>query len=96
MPGHAVGMARPHDGPAASITACEDGPLLVRGEFALQAQDGTEIDARRGTVALCRCGASAIRPFCDGTHARIRFRAPSGREGEPPAEPPVEPPVEQP
>jgi CDGSH-type Zn-finger protein len=70
--------------PAVVITAYEDGPLLVRGEFAIRTQDGDTIDARRGTVALCRCGRSAIRPFCDGTHKQVRFRAPSGREGEPP------------
>ncbi|MGN6169624.1 MAG: CDGSH iron-sulfur domain-containing protein [Solirubrobacteraceae bacterium] len=34
----------------------------------------------RGTIALCRCGKSRIRPFCDGTHQLVRFRAPSGVE----------------
>lgn len=67
--------------PAVVVTACVDGPLLVRGDFVLRTQDGRPIDARRGTVALCRCGRSAIRPFCDGTHKQIGFRAPSGREG---------------
>jgi CDGSH-type Zn-finger protein len=67
--------------PAAVITACEDGPLLVRGDFALRTVDGANIDTRRGTVALCRCGKSAIRPFCDGTHKMIGFLAPSRREG---------------
>lgn len=73
----------PPAGPLAGtvITACEDGPLLVRGDFALRGQDGEPIATRRGTVALCRCGKSAIRPFCDGTHKLIGFRAPSGREG---------------
>ena len=73
--------------PPVVITACEDGPLLVRGAFAIRARDGRPIDARRGTVALCRCGKSAIRPFCDGTHKQIGFRAPSGREGDPPLDP---------
>ena len=39
-----------------------------------------EIDVGRKTVALCRCGKSRIRPFCDGTHALVRFRAPSEAE----------------
>jgi CDGSH-type Zn-finger protein len=62
------------------ITPYRDGPLLVRGPFKLQDQDGNEIDVGRKTVALCRCGKSRIRPFCDGTHALVRFRAPSEAE----------------
>lgn len=62
------------------ITPYRDGPLLVRGNFKLQDQEGNEIDPGRETVALCRCGKSRIRPFCDGTHQLIRFRAPSEPE----------------
>jgi CDGSH-type Zn-finger protein len=63
-----------------SITPYRDGPLLVRGPFRLVDQDGNEIDPGRETVALCRCGKSRLRPFCDGTHALVRFRCPSGPE----------------
>ncbi len=63
-----------------TITPYRDGPLLVRGDFRLVDQDGHEIDPGRETVALCRCGKSRLRPFCDGTHKLVRFRAPSGRE----------------
>lgn len=63
-----------------SITPYRDGPLLVRGDFRLVDQDGNEIDPGRETVALCRCGKSRMRPFCDGTHALVRFRCPSGAE----------------
>jgi CDGSH-type Zn-finger protein len=62
------------------ITPYRDGPLLVRGPFRLVDQDGNEISTGRETVALCRCGKSRMRPFCDGTHNLIRFRAPSGPE----------------
>lgn len=62
------------------ITPCRDGPLLVRGPVTLVDQDGEEIVTDRSPVALCRCGKSASRPFCDGSHQRVRFRAPSGRE----------------
>jgi CDGSH-type Zn-finger protein len=62
------------------ITPYRDGPLLVRGPFKLQDQDGNVIDVGRKTVALCRCGKSRIRPLCDGTHQTIRFRAPSALE----------------
>ncbi len=67
------------------ITPYQDGPLIVRGKFVIQAQDGTPIPAGRKTVALCRCGRSALKPFCDGSHARTGFRAASGCEGEQPA-----------
>jgi CDGSH-type Zn-finger protein len=62
---------------AASITPCEDGPLLLRGDFTLLTQDGEVIDPGRRTVALCRCGRSAVKPFCDGTHKVVGFQAPS-------------------
>jgi CDGSH-type Zn-finger protein len=72
----------------ARITPYRDGPLLVRGPFVIEDQDGNEIAAGRETIALCRCGKSRLRPFCDGTHKLIRFRAPSGAEEgrEPPPE----------
>jgi len=38
------------------------------------------IEPGRETVALCRCGKSRLRPFCDGTHKLVRFKAPSGAE----------------
>jgi CDGSH-type Zn-finger protein len=61
----------------ARLTPYRDGPYLIRGEFELTDQDGEPINARRGTIALCRCGASRTKPFCDGTHKSIRFRAAS-------------------
>lgn len=60
------------------ITPYRDGPYLVRGPFTLVDQDGKEIEVRRRVVALCRCGRSQMRPFCDGTHKAIGFQAPSG------------------
>jgi CDGSH-type Zn-finger protein len=64
--------------PAIKITPYRDGPYLVRGSFALVDQDGNEIEVKRRVIALCRCGRSQIRPFCDGTHKAIGFQAPSG------------------
>lgn len=57
-----------------TITTYDDGPLLVRGDFALRRRDGTRIDPGRATVALCRCGHSSRKPFCDGTHKQVRMR----------------------
>ena len=62
------------------ITAYRDGPFLVRGPVELVDQDGQTIEANREIVALCRCGKSRLRPFCDGTHKLVRFKAPSGPE----------------
>lgn len=63
-----------------TITPYRDGPLLVRGPFRLQDQEGRDIDVQRTTIALCRCGKSRMRPFCDGSHKLVRFRAPSAPE----------------
>jgi CDGSH-type Zn-finger protein len=70
----------PRQVPEARITPYRDGPLIVRGPFVLADQDGNEIAVGRRTVALCRCGKSRIRPFCDGTHKLVRFSAPSAAE----------------
>jgi CDGSH-type Zn-finger protein len=66
-----------------SIVLCPDGPILVRGDFDIVASSGEPVPRQRRTVALCRCGASAIKPYCDGTHKMIRFRTdyPSAPEG---------------
>ena len=55
------------------IVACTDGPLLVRGDVMLQSSTGEPIESDRRTVALCRCGVSTIKPFCDGSHKAIHF-----------------------
>jgi hypothetical protein len=58
--------------PAASVTVYPDGPLVVRGDFELRDADGERLDAAH-TVALCRCGRSAQKPFCDGSHKNRRL-----------------------
>jgi CDGSH-type Zn-finger protein len=60
---------------AVVITPYRDGPLLVRGKFQLTTSDGAAIETDRNPVALCRCGKSRIRPFCDGTHKLVGFRS---------------------
>ena len=64
----------------ATITPYRNGPYIVRGAFTVLDQDGNPIPTHRKTIALCRCGKSQIRPFCDGTHKLIGFRAPGGSE----------------
>jgi CDGSH-type Zn-finger protein len=69
----AAPASRAHDD-APIIIACPDGPLLVRGHIELTTPDGEPIEQHRRTVALCRCGVSTIKPFCDGTHKAVHFR----------------------
>lgn len=57
------------------IKATENGPYLVTGPVRLLDADGNEYRVERATIALCRCGGSARKPFCDGTHSRIGFQA---------------------
>jgi CDGSH-type Zn-finger protein len=49
------------------------GPLWVRGGIRVESANGVPYEIRN-RVALCRCGASANKPFCNGSHASIRFR----------------------
>nr|WP_286303032.1 CDGSH iron-sulfur domain-containing protein [Microbacterium suwonense] len=57
-----------------TIMPYPDGPLIVRGDMQLLTSDGEPIPRHRRTVALCRCGLSAIKPFCDSTHKAAGFR----------------------
>lgn len=60
------------------IVVCPDGPLLVRGDFDIISTTGESLPRQRRTVALCRCGGSAIKPYCDGTHKMNGFRTEIG------------------
>ncbi len=55
-----------------TITVVHNGPYIVDGEFKLIDKDGTE-KILTGKNALCRCGHSHHKPFCDGTHLAIHF-----------------------
>lgn len=57
-----------------TITAYPDGPLLVRGDAEIVDAAGAPAPRARRTVALCRCGLSTIKPYCDGTHKAAGFR----------------------
>jgi CDGSH-type Zn-finger protein len=63
---------------AAKITIRNNGSVKIEGDFEIVDQEGKPYGlGGRTTVALCRCGHSAQRPFCDGTHKAINFQAPS-------------------
>jgi CDGSH-type Zn-finger protein len=55
-----------------TITIRENGPYLVDGEFKLVDAAGNEVPLKK--KALCRCGGSTMKPFCDGTHSKIGFQ----------------------
>ncbi len=57
------------------IIALDNGPYLVKGPILLLDAEGNEFRTERATVALCRCGGSMTKPFCDGTHSKIGFQA---------------------
>ena len=55
------------------IEALPNGPLLVYGTVRIKHADGKE-DVRNQTTALCRCGSSKNKPYCDGSHISVEFR----------------------
>jgi CDGSH-type Zn-finger protein len=57
-----------------TIEIIENGPYIVTGRVELKDDDGN-VYATKERIALCRCGASTTKPFCDGTHSRIGFQA---------------------
>ncbi len=62
------------DSNSASIAA--NGPLYLEGDFTLSLPDGSAL--RETRVALCRCGSSQNKPFCDNTHLETKFSDPGG------------------
>ncbi|MDH3271658.1 MAG: (4Fe-4S)-binding protein [Gemmatimonadota bacterium] len=77
-PSGALTYERRDGGPAeavqeeVTITAAKDGPLYLRGTISVVDQDGRPVEAR-GRMALCRCGASKNKPFCDNSHIESGF-----------------------
>lgn len=59
------------DGALIEVTAA--GPLVVQGPVRIRLADGSE-ETKDGKVALCRCGSSGRKPFCDGSHRRVNFQ----------------------
>ena len=57
-----------------TIDIIKNGPLIVNGPVELKDADGNSYPAK-SRMALCRCGASTTKPFCDGTHSKIGFQA---------------------
>ncbi|PWH18337.1 MAG: iron-binding protein [Anaerolineae bacterium] len=59
------------------ITARENGPYIIEGVATFVDPSGHTQKSEGKKVALCRCGQSANKPFCDGTHKKAGFTAPA-------------------
>ncbi len=57
-----------------TIEVIKNGPYIVKGEVELRDAGGKSYPIEK-RMALCRCGASTEKPFCDGTHSKIGFEA---------------------
>lgn len=68
------GDVEPRLAPAIGVT--DHGPLFVSGRVPVERADGQPLETRNRMV-LCRCGESAIKPLCDGSHTTARFRDPA-------------------
>jgi len=68
------------------ITVLTNGPIRIEGEFGIFDPTGAAFGlSGRTVISLCRCGHSANKPFCDGSHNRIGFSDPvTARELPPP------------
>ena len=62
----------PHHDNAPHITVSSNGPLVIKGPVLIELLDGSTKEVEK--TALCRCGASGNKPFCDGSHHKINFQ----------------------
>jgi uncharacterized Fe-S cluster protein YjdI len=56
------------------VEVLTDGPLLIHGHLTIKDSKGNELE-KTASTAFCRCGASSNKPFCDGSHRKIAFKA---------------------
>jgi CDGSH-type Zn-finger protein len=60
------------------IAIVENGPVILKAEGPVSLRIGATSETKEGAVALCRCGQSSKKPFCDGTHRKVGFEAAAG------------------
>jgi CDGSH-type Zn-finger protein len=56
------------------IQALKNGPYLVNGSVDIVDAEGKPLTTAKPPAALCRCGHSSSKPFCDGTHRKVNFQ----------------------
>ena len=66
-------MNREKKSDVTSIKLMSDGPFVIKNAFLLVDSNDQPLMLKKKVLALCRCGNSANKPFCDGTHAKIGF-----------------------
>jgi CDGSH-type Zn-finger protein len=70
------------------VTIRPNGSIGVEGDFTIVDGEGKPFDlAGRTSIGLCRCGASANKPFCDGSHRKIGFESVCEARALPPPAP---------
>jgi len=71
-----------------TVTVRNKGPLRLEGDITLVDQDGRAFGlGGRTVVSLCRCGHSANKPFCDGSHGKVGFDSVCAARDLPPPAP---------
>ena len=61
---------------SAKVTILPNGPALIAGDLTVIGVDGKAIQLPGPQMALCRCGQSKVKPFCDGSHRPAGFKDP--------------------
>lgn len=75
---------------AAKVTIFNNGSIRIEGEFTIEDSEGNAFGlAGRNVIALCRCGHSENKPFCDGSHKRVGFQSVCPARELPPPKPKV-------
>jgi CDGSH-type Zn-finger protein len=76
--------------PDVKVIVRNNGPIRLEGDIVILDQEGRPFGlAGRTVVSLCRCGQSANKPFCDGTHGRVGFASECPARDLPPPAPKV-------
>lgn len=68
-----ISETKSNENASSVIRVINDGPFILEGNFILKDENGNEIVIEKN-VALCRCGASTNKPFCDGKHRNINYK----------------------
>ena len=74
---------------AVTVKTLPDGPLQIKGECEVVDAQGNPMPGKGGDIYLCRCGHSANKPFCDGSHNRVGFSDTVTARDLPPPKPKV-------
>ena len=59
------------------VNIIENGPIILHIKGSVSVNISGATDEKTGPIALCRCGKSSTKPFCDGTHRDAKFEAPA-------------------